>query len=65
MSEKTGAFDRGWNGAGRGKVLPCHNGCRRKHPYQDDKFGAGKRHHTEGKNHYTCTVCGATTPKGR
>jgi len=38
-------------------------GCDCKHPYQDQKHGAGMRVHNPDKDGYTCTVCGRKKPK--
>lgn len=37
--------------------------CTCKHPYQDQLYGALQRVHTPGTKAWTCTVCGATTPR--
>lgn len=40
-------------------ILSCP-GCN-EHPFQDKKYGNGKRVHSFGPSKRTCTVCGKTT----
>ena len=34
--------------------------CSCTHPYQDKKYGKGKRVHNKGSDDWKCTVCGSS-----